>query len=47
MEMGYGVLKNMGFTIDEINAVQTEWKKDDERTAALAEQRRKEKNRDT
>lgn len=43
MEMGYGVLKNMGFTIDEINAVQTEWKKDDERTAALAEQRRKEK----
>lgn len=45
MEMGYGVLKKMGFTIDEINAVQTEWKKDDERTAALAEQRRKEKER--
>lgn len=43
MEMGYGVLKNMGLTPREIEVVQAEWKKDDERTAAIAEQKRKEK----
>ena len=41
--MGYGVLKNMGLTPREIEVVQAEWKKDDERTAAIAEQKRKEK----
>ena len=45
MEMGYGVLKNMGLTPREIEVVQAEWKKDDERTAAIAEQKRKEKER--
>ena len=43
--MGYGVLKNMGLTPREIEVVQAEWKKDDERTAAIAEQKRKEKER--
>lgn len=43
MEMGYGVLKNMGLTPREIEVVQAEWKKDDERTAAIVEQKRKEK----
>ena len=43
--MGYGTLKSMGFTIKEIDAVQAEWEKDDERRAAIAEQRRKEKER--
>ena len=43
MEIGYGVLKNMGLTPREIEVVQAEWKKDDERTAAIAEQKRKEK----
>ena len=43
MEMGYGVLENMGLTPREIEVVQAEWKKDDERRAAIAEQRRKEK----
>ena len=43
MEMGYGVLKNMGLTPREIEVVQAEWKKDDERRAAIAEQKRKEK----
>ena len=45
MEMGYGVLKNMGLTPREIEVVQAEWKKDDERTAVIAEQKRKEKER--
>ncbi len=43
MEMGYGVLENMGLTPREIEVVQAEWKKDDERRAAIAEQKRKEK----
>lgn len=45
MEMEYGVLKNMGLTPREIEVVQAEWKKDDERTAVIAEQKRKEKER--
>ena len=44
--MGYGTLKSMGFTFKEIDTVQAEWKKDDERRAAIAEQRRKEKERE-
>lgn len=43
MEMGYGVLENMGLTPREIEVIQAEWKKDDERRAAIAEQKRKEK----
>ena len=45
MEMGYYALKDMGFTIEETERVETIWKKEADKQNTLAEQRQKEKEK--